>query len=318
MSVWWGEKDIIYGYFSHHLNGGSVCSSYTKVWKIDFRCYFYLSKRKGMKIFMRLTILGTGNAMVTKYYNTCFVLDDDDQYFMVDAGGGNGIMQQLKKANLDWRKMRDIFVTHKHIDHISGMIWMIRLFAQDMVAKKIEGDVNIYAHDEVIKILKKLSNMLLIKKQAKMVGKRIHLITVEDGEEREIIGKKVTFFDIQSTKDKQFGFTMQLNDEKKLTCCGDEPYKECEEKYVKDSTWLMHEAFCLFDQADIFEPYEKHHSTAKDAAILAEQLDVENLILYHTEEATFGARKKLYTKEAEKYFSKAVYVPDDLETFELL
>ncbi len=266
---------------------------------------------------MKLTILGTGNAMVTKYYNTCFVLSEDNHHFMVDAGGGNGIMQQLKKANLDWSDMRDIFVTHKHIDHITGMIWMIRLFAQNMVAGKIDGDVNIYAHDEVIKILHKLSNMLLIKKQAKMVGKRIHLITVEDGEEYEILGKKVTFFDIQSTKDKQFGFTIQLNENEKLTCCGDEPYKECEEKYAKNSTWLMHEAFCLYDQADIFKPYEKHHSTAKDAAILAEELGVENLILYHTEEATFGKRKELYTKEAKQYFGKAVYVPDDLETFEL-
>ncbi len=268
---------------------------------------------------MRLIILGTGNAMVTKYYNTCFVLNDEesDKYFMVDAGGGNGIMQQLNKAGLDWRKMRDIFVTHKHIDHITGMIWMIRLFAQNMAAGKIEGDVNIYAHEEVIKILKKLSNMLLIKKQSKMVGDRIHLITVEDGEEYEIIGKKVTFFDIQSTKDKQYGFTMQLNGEEKLTCCGDEPYKECEEKYAKDSTWLMHEAFCLYDQADIFKPYEKHHSTARDAAQLAQSLNIKNLILYHTEEATFGARKELYTKEAKQYFSGEVFVPDDLEELQL-
>lgn len=255
--------------------------------------------------------------MVTKYYNTCFVLNEDHKYFMVDAGGGNGIMQQLDKAGLDWRNMRDIFVTHKHIDHITGMIWIIRLFAQNMVAGKIEGNVNIYAHDEVIKILQKLSNMLLVKKQAKMVGKRIRLITVEDGEEYEILGKRVTFFDIQSKKDKQFGFTMQLNDKEKLTCCGDEPYKECEEKYAKNSTWLMQEAFCLYDQADIFKPYEKHHSTAKDAARLAEELGVENLILYHTEEETFGERKELYTKEAKQYFSGAVYVPNDLEIFEL-
>ena len=58
---------------------------------------------------------------------------------------------------------------------------------------------------------------------------------------------------------------MELGDGKKLTCCGDEPYNEANESYAKDSTWLLHEAFCLYGQADIFKPYEKHHSTVKDA-----------------------------------------------------
>ena len=38
---------------------------------------------------MKLTMLGTGNALVTEYYNTCFVISDKNQHFMVDGGGGN-------------------------------------------------------------------------------------------------------------------------------------------------------------------------------------------------------------------------------------
>ena len=63
---------------------------------------------------MELTILGTGNAMVTECYNTCFVLRDNGQDFMIDGGGGNTILRQLKQAGIDWRNIRDIFVTHKH------------------------------------------------------------------------------------------------------------------------------------------------------------------------------------------------------------
>ena len=59
---------------------------------------------------MKLTMLGTGNALVTKIYNTCFVLEDNHQYFMVDAGGGNQILTQLKKAGYDHR--------YKHHLHI--------------------------------------------------------------------------------------------------------------------------------------------------------------------------------------------------------
>ena len=39
----------------------------------------------------KLTMLGTGNAMVTKCYNTCFYVTlDDGALFLTDAGGGTG------------------------------------------------------------------------------------------------------------------------------------------------------------------------------------------------------------------------------------
>ena len=50
---------------------------------------------------MKLTILGTGNATVTECYNTCFVISDDDRHFMVDGGGGNTILHQLKAAGVN-------------------------------------------------------------------------------------------------------------------------------------------------------------------------------------------------------------------------
>ena len=35
---------------------------------------------------MNITMLGTGNALVTECYNTCFVLQENEEYFMVDGG----------------------------------------------------------------------------------------------------------------------------------------------------------------------------------------------------------------------------------------
>ena len=79
---------------------------------------------------MNLTILGTGNATVTHCYNTCFVLEEKGQYLLVDGGGGNGLLQQLEKAELRWQDMRTVFVTHKHIDHLLGIIWLMRMMCQ--------------------------------------------------------------------------------------------------------------------------------------------------------------------------------------------
>ena len=86
---------------------------------------------------------------------------------------------------------------------------------------------------------------------------------------------------------------------------------------MQGSTWLLHEAFCLHSQAEIFHPYEKHHSTVMDACALAEKMKVENLVLYHTEDKNIARRKELYTREGTMYFHGNLYVPEDLETIEL-
>ena len=85
----------------------------------------------------------------------------------------------------------------------------------------------VYAHEELIELLKNLAVKLLQKKDVAFIGKRLHLIPVADDESVSILSKKVTFFDIQSTKAKQFGFCMELGNGEKLTCCGDEPYNPC-------------------------------------------------------------------------------------------
>ena len=71
-----------------------------------------------------LTMLGTGNATVTKCYNTCFTIKTGKNILLVDAGGGNGILGQLEKAGIAISEIHDMFVTHAHTDHILGAVWM--------------------------------------------------------------------------------------------------------------------------------------------------------------------------------------------------
>ncbi|MBR6985144.1 MAG: MBL fold metallo-hydrolase [Ruminococcus sp.] len=266
---------------------------------------------------MKITMLGTGNALVTECYNTCFILDDNGQYFMVDGGGGNAVLTQIKHAGYDWMDMRHIFVTHKHVDHLLGIVWMIRMICQFMDHGEYKGEAFIYSHKEVLGLLNDIAEKLLQKKESDYIGKKLHLVEVSDGETLDIIGHKVTFFDIQSTKAKQFGFQMEITDGKMLTCCGDEPLTTNVEHYAENAEWLLHEAFCLYSQADIFDPYEKHHSTVKDACELAERLGVKNILLYHTEDRTLAQRKELYLEEGRQYYHGRLWIPDDLEVIEL-
>lgn len=268
---------------------------------------------------MKLTMLGTGHALVTECYNTCFLIEDNGKLFMTDCGGGNTILRQIKLAGYDFKDIHNIFITHKHVDHLLGVIWMVRMICHSMRHGEYNGDAYIYSHGEVLNLIRDISGKLLLPEEIKFIDKRLHLIEVFDGNSLEIIGHKFTFFDIQSSKAKQFGFCMEF-DNKKLTCGGDEPFlisRPALKKYAEKSDWLLHEAFCLYSQADIFEPYEKHHSTVKDACELAERLGVKNLILYHTEDKNLAKRRELYREEGLRYFKGSLFIPNDLETIEL-
>lgn len=265
-------------------------------------------------------MLGTGNATVSQIYNTCFLLKTPSTLMLVDAGGGNGILAQLKKVNVQISDIHHLFVTHVHTDHVLGVIWVIRMVAQ---CKGYEGLMHVYGNDKVMKVIKTIIDMILAKKQLAKVAERVVFHQLEDGDCFEVGDMKLECFDIQSTKEKQFGFRAELpsSDESGkplvLACLGDEPYNEQNRRYIVGADWMMCEAFCLYTDRDTFKPYEKCHSTALDAGKLAEELGVKNLILYHTEEKTLANRKENYTREAAENFKGRIFVPDDLEVIEL-
>lgn len=266
----------------------------------------------------QLYVFGTGNAAVTRYYNTCFAIRDEEQYFMVDTGGGNGILRILEDMGIQYGQIHDIFITHEHTDHLLGIVWMVRFISTRMLNGTYEGDLNIYCHEDLTASIDTICRLTLQGKFYKMIGQRIHLIPVHDGETRHILDYDVTFFDIHSTKAKQYGFTTVLKNGKRLTCAGDEPYNPDCAAYVEGSDWLLHEAFCLYGERDRYQPYEKHHSTVKEACELAEQLGIPNLLLWHTEDkSTVGRRKELYTAEGREYYHGNLNVPDDGEILNL-
>lgn len=265
----------------------------------------------------KLHVLGTGYALATRCYNTCFALENECSVLLVDAGGGNGILRQMEDAGLDFARVHDLFITHAHPDHLNGVVWVLRKIMTMMNSGKYDGELHIYCHASVREGVEMISRLMLQKKMLVHMGERIFLHDIEDGMHATLAGYDVTFFDIHSTKLLQFGFTLTLDNGRKLTCLGDEPYNPATERYVAGSDWLLCEAFCLLAQADIFKPYEKHHSTVADAAKLAADLNIPHLVLWHTEDRNYANRKALYTAEARTLYAGDLYVPDDLDVIAL-
>ncbi len=265
----------------------------------------------------QLTALGTGFAIASKCYTTCFTISDGNEHFMIDTGGGNGVLTNLEKLNISYNQVHHIFLSHCHTDHIMGAVWMLRMIGQSMGKGLYEGNLHMYCHKEIADGLLQMCKFMLSPKLMPLFGERIIFHCLADGMTFDINGRKTTFFDTKSHKAIQYGVKVELLNGKSITYLGDEPYNlECEQ-YAKGVDYLMHEALCLESEEEKYHPHKISHSTVKDAADWGVALAVPNLILHHTEDRAMDTRKVQYTTEAKQYYSGNVFVPDDLEIIEL-
>lgn len=79
--------------------------------------------------------------------------------------------------------MRHIFVTHKHVDHFMGIIWMVRMICQFMNHGDYEGEAYIYSHKEVLDLIRDIAGKLLLAKETRFIDERLRLIEVHDGKQ---------------------------------------------------------------------------------------------------------------------------------------
>lgn len=100
----------------------------------------------------KIIVLGTGFAMAERLANTSFILmNNNKQKLLVDTMGGNIILSQLEKANIKINEIHDIFITHKHTDHVLGILWIIRKIERYISHNQYKGNLTIYCHEELEK-----------------------------------------------------------------------------------------------------------------------------------------------------------------------
>ena len=72
----------------------------------------------------RLTILGSGSAIPTLHNNpTAQLLNVNERFFLLDCGEGTQI--QLKKHKINLQRIEHVFISHLHGDHYFGLIGLI-------------------------------------------------------------------------------------------------------------------------------------------------------------------------------------------------
>ena len=264
----------------------------------------------------KIIMLGTGNGGTLDLYNTCFVIQNNNGNFLVDTGGGIDVIKRLKQVGIDYKSLRNIFISHSHTDHILGIFWLFKKISRDAMHGLINDKINLYCNDVVYEAIKGVSKYILPDKLMDAIYNVVNFVVLNDGDIHNINGVDYSFFDVQAKGTKLFGFECILNN-KKLAFLGDETLNSNLYGKIRGFDYVMHEAFCLDSEENIFHAYEKHHSTTKSVSEIMNKLDIKNLILYHTEDTHKEKRKELYTKEAQTYFRGKVIVPEDLETIEI-
>lgn len=263
----------------------------------------------------KVVMLGTGNGGTLDLYNTCFVIQNDSGNFLVDTGGSIEIVKRLGQIGIALEEIKHIFISHSHTDHILGLIWMFKRLGRAAINGKLKEKINIYCNDVVYEAIIGVSKYTLPEKLVKGVLDIVHFHVLKNDERVEINGVNYTFFDINARGTKQFGFECILNG-KRLVFLGDETLNSNLYNRVRGADYVMHEAFCLDSEENIFHAYEKNHSTVKTASEVMNSLKIKNLILYHTEDSHKDKRKELYLKEGKENFNGTIYVPDEFDVIE--
>lgn len=143
--------------------------------------------------------------------------------------------------------------------------------------------------------------------------KNVELVEISDESSLAINDTLIECFDVCSKNVVQTGFRMTFGCGEKLVCLGDESLTEDNLRKVQGCDTLICGAFCRYEDKDTYKPYEKHHHTVRDVAILAEKAKVKNLVLVHSEDDNLEKRQGLYKTEASKYYSGNVFIPVDGE-----
>jgi len=295
---------------------------------------------------MKLVFLGTSAAQPTSERGlTCICLEREGEILMFDAGEGAQI--SYLKSGLGWNKKMKIFVTHLHGDHCIGILGLL----QTMTLQNRTQPIEIYGPDGIeefiasnIKVLNfglSFPVMITAIREETVVDEKSYIIRACEAdhsitsysylfEEKDRPGK---FFPekakeigipegelwhkLQLGKEVQVGNRIVKPSEvlgekrsgKKIGISGDtRPTKKLEE-FFRNCDYLSFDSTFLSELQE--KAVETHHSTAKEAALLAKNANVSNLILTH-----FSARyndESVLLDEAKKIHNSVIAARDLLE-----
>ena len=295
---------------------------------------------------MKLVFLGTSGAMPTvDRALTCICLVKDNEILMFDAGEGAQI--SYLKSGLPWNKKMKIFVTHLHGDHCIGILGLlqtmnlqnrtepIEIFGPDGIDEFLAANIKILNFGLSFPVLiSRISTGLIVdeKDYSVFANDANHGIPAfsfrfdEKDRPGEFFPEKAKALEIPEGKlwhELQMGNSIELNGNqiqslqvtgdkrpgRKIGVSGDTRPTDDLVEFFKNCDYLSFDSTFADELKD--KAIEANHSTAKEAAELAEKANVSTLILTH-----FSARyndESVLLEEAKQIHDNTIAAKDLLE-----
>lgn len=261
----------------------------------------------------KLTILGCGSAKPTKTTSPSSQLVElCDKSFLVDCG--EGTLLTMQKLGVHTGRLYNIFISHLHGDHCFGLIGLLTTLGM----LKRTQPMHIYAHPDLEKLLTPLLNYHANDRQYEIVfhpiNPRKHEVIYED---RTVSVETVPlkhsvptcgflFKETHRVKNEDGSFGYETH--KRYAYCSDTQYSEKIIPIIEGVETLYHEA--TFLQSMTARSKEVMHSTAADAATIAQKANVGKLIIGH-----YSARVEdhnLFYEEAKPIFNNTFLAEENL------
>jgi len=262
----------------------------------------------------RLTILGCGSAKPTKTTSpSAQWVELSDKAFLVDCG--EGALLTMQKLGLHTGRLYSIFISHLHGDHCFGLIGLLTTLGM----LKRTQPMHIYAQPDLQKLLQPLldyhANDRLYDIIFHPINPRKHEVIFED---RTVSVETIPLKHGVPTCGFLFKETHRVQKEdgsfervtrKRYAYCADTMYSEKIVPIIEGVDTLYHEATFLESMAE--RSREVKHSTAADAATIAQKAQVGKLIIGH-----YSARVEdhsLFLNEAKPVFENTYLAEENLQ-----
>jgi ribonuclease BN (tRNA processing enzyme) len=246
---------------------------------------------------MRLHLVASGGWIPTPERETCCLLArDGDRGLLIDAGTGLANLVQRPDL-LEGVRQLDIALTHFHLDHVVGLAYLPGLGLARR--PRLFGPGAALYGQPTCEVLGRLVGRPLF-------GAELADLVEACGElehgPQELGGFAVACRAQDRHNDPTFA--MRLGDE--LTYCTDTAFDPGNVEFARGTRVLAHEAWCT----DATPADKAGHSSAAEAATVAQQAGAQSLVLIHVN--PLGDPVALQ-REAESIFKNAAVGTDLLE-----
>ncbi|MCF0193220.1 MAG: ribonuclease Z [Prevotella sp.] len=298
---------------------------------------------------MKVNILGCGSALPTMHHNNAAqVVEVEGRLYLIDCGEGTQVW--LRRSKLSFLRISAIFISHIHGDHVFGLIGLIssfnlldrkaplHIYAPIELKELLFTQIRMFCRDmgyEVIFHAIDTTKKQLIFEDEKVTVQSLPLnhrlpcsgfIFSEKQKLPHINRQMVDFYKVPNYKLNAIKsgedfiteegeiipssrLTIPAEKPRSYAYCSDTRYMPDLFKNLNGVDILYHEATYANDRADSAAKY--HHSTAEEAAKVAQAAGVEKLYIGHYSQRYNNETCLL--EEAKRVFSETYLTKECME-----